>query len=294
METVPEHGAVTVAGARVAYRAWGRPGAPGVVLVHGSAAHAAWWDHVAPQLAPGCRVVALDLSGHGSSDHRPAYSITGWAREVATVADAAGAPGPRLVVGHSMGAFVALRTTSVPGADVAAVLAVDPPVREIDPATTARRAALASAVPQVHPTAEAAAARWRPQPPQVVLPWLRDHVAATSVRPVDGGWSWSFDPRAFDRPDIEPDEWGPVDCDVTVLRAEHGMLSAEMADRLVARLGPRATRTDVAHAGHHVMLDHPQDLVSAARAVLSRVPHPSGPGRALDHPDAVSTEGDPT
>ena len=42
---------VEVAGARISYRTWGRTGRPGVVLVHGTAAHAHWWDHIAPFLA---------------------------------------------------------------------------------------------------------------------------------------------------------------------------------------------------------------------------------------------------
>ena len=69
----PEHRDVVVAGARVAYRAWGPAGAPGVVLVHGGAAHSGWWDHVAPLLT-GHRVVALDLTGHGDSDRRAVES----------------------------------------------------------------------------------------------------------------------------------------------------------------------------------------------------------------------------
>ena len=44
---------VQVDGARIRYRAWGGRGARGAVLVHGTAAHARWWDHVAPQL-PAC------------------------------------------------------------------------------------------------------------------------------------------------------------------------------------------------------------------------------------------------
>ena len=81
-----ETGRVTVAGASIAYRAWGEEDRPGIVLVHGGMAHSRWWDHVAPQLAAGCRVVALDLSGHGDSDHREGYSLDLWAEEVLAVA----------------------------------------------------------------------------------------------------------------------------------------------------------------------------------------------------------------
>ena len=79
-------GTVDVDGARVRYRAWGPPGAPGAVLVHGTAAHARWWDHVGPQLPAGQRVAALDLSGHGDSDWRERYSLDHWAAEVVAVA----------------------------------------------------------------------------------------------------------------------------------------------------------------------------------------------------------------
>ncbi|RYJ06956.1 MAG: alpha/beta fold hydrolase, partial [Actinomycetales bacterium] len=103
----PEHHALEVDRVRVAYRAWGRTGLPVVVLVHGGAAHAGWWDHVAPFLTTGHRVVAIDLSGHGDSGHRPRYDFVTWAAEVMAVAAAEGSTRPA-VLGHSMGGFVTL------------------------------------------------------------------------------------------------------------------------------------------------------------------------------------------
>lgn len=79
-------GRVDVAGAEVHYRAWGPTGTPGLVLVHGGAAHSRWWDHVAPMLATGRRVVALDLTGHGDSDRRQEYGLERWAEEALAVA----------------------------------------------------------------------------------------------------------------------------------------------------------------------------------------------------------------
>src|ERR1700693_6173318 len=63
-------GMTTVDGASIAYRAWGDPDGRSIVLVHGGAAHSRWWDHIAPMLTAGWRVVAVDLSGHGDSDRR--------------------------------------------------------------------------------------------------------------------------------------------------------------------------------------------------------------------------------
>lgn len=51
-------GSVEVDGVTIAYRAWGDPDDPVVLLVHGGGANAVWWDHVAPLLSAGRRVVA--------------------------------------------------------------------------------------------------------------------------------------------------------------------------------------------------------------------------------------------
>lgn len=54
------------------YLAWGEPGRRGLVFVHGGAAHAHWWTHVAATFSRQYRVAAVDLSGHGDSAHRRA------------------------------------------------------------------------------------------------------------------------------------------------------------------------------------------------------------------------------
>ena len=81
---------VEVGGARIHYLAWGEQGRPGLVFVHGGGAHAHWWTHLAATFADDFRVVALDLSGHGDSDHRDVYEIEQWTQEVVAVADAGG------------------------------------------------------------------------------------------------------------------------------------------------------------------------------------------------------------
>src|SRR5947209_19365930 len=99
--TVPfTDGQVTVSGAAIHYLAWGEPGRRGLVFVHGGAAHAHWWTHVAAAYARQYRVVALDLSGHGDSDHRERYSLEQWAAAVVAVADDAAIEGQRVVIGR--------------------------------------------------------------------------------------------------------------------------------------------------------------------------------------------------
>lgn len=80
-----------------------------IVLLHGLSDTHRSFDQLWPHLPAHVRVVAPTLRGHGDSD-RPAdgYTMPAMAADVAAVMDALGL-GPAVVVGHSMGARVALR-----------------------------------------------------------------------------------------------------------------------------------------------------------------------------------------
>src|SRR5438876_691854 len=51
-----------VAGCPIHYLRWGDSGKPGLLLVHGSGAHAHWWDFIAPYFSEHYCVAAIDLS----------------------------------------------------------------------------------------------------------------------------------------------------------------------------------------------------------------------------------------
>ena len=109
---------VDVEGCRIHALSWGDTAKPGLMLVHGGAAHAHWWDFIAPQLTHHYHVAAIDLSGHGDSGHRDAYAMEQWAREVLHVAGELGMDRP-ITVGHSMGGFVTMLTAALHGDDIA-------------------------------------------------------------------------------------------------------------------------------------------------------------------------------
>jgi len=270
--TPADQGETVVDGATIAYRAWGERGSTGIVLVHGGAAHARWWDHIAPLLASGHRVVALDLSGHGDSGRRDSYNLDLWAREVLAVADDAGIEAP-IVIGHSMGGFVTLRAASLYGSRMAGAVAIDSPVREITPEERAAREQRAFGPLRVYPTREAAIARFHPIPDQPALPYVTAHIASTSIRAVAGGWSWKFDPRIFARHQLTPALLTRLDCRVALYRAEHGILSAQMSEVMYDRLGRLAPVIEIPAAGHHVMLDQPLALITGIRTLLSDWDH---------------------
>jgi pimeloyl-ACP methyl ester carboxylesterase len=265
--------AVTVAGTEIAYREFGDGAGSGIILVHGGAAHARWWDHIAPLLASGRRVVAVDLSGHGDSGRSEKYTLDGWASEVMAVAAHAGFAGPPVVVGHSMGGFVALRTAGLYGADLAGIVVIDSPVQDITPEQQAARDERAFGPLRVYPTREAAISRFRPIPDQPALPYIRAHIAATSIRPVDGGWSWKFDPAVFGRSAATPQLLRHLDCRVALFHAEHGIVPPQTTELMYDKLGRRAPVIEIPAAGHHVMLDQPIALVTGIRTLLSDWDH---------------------
>jgi pimeloyl-ACP methyl ester carboxylesterase len=262
----PERRDVDVAGARVAYRAWGPAGAPGVVLVHGGAAHSGWWDHVAP-LLPAHRVVALDLTGHGDSDRRREYDPFLWAREVVAVAAAAGLHRP-VVVGHSMGGWVATTVAVEHAADVSSVVVIDSPLNDQPP--DEQRLQERRRPHRVYPTQEEALTRFRTLPPQdVVLPYVRDHVARSSLRAVEGGWTWKFDPDFFGTRLRLRDLLPQVAVPLTVLRCEHGLVSPAMATEMAGLVAGALPVVELPDSGHHPMLDQPLALIAVLRTLLA-------------------------
>ncbi len=271
--TPAKQGAVEVEGASIAYRTYGDRNDRGLVLVHGGAAHARWWDHIAPLLATGHMVVALDLSGHGDSGRRDAYGLDVWAKEVMTVSADAGIAAPPTVIGHSMGGFVALRAAGIYGARMAGAVVVDSPVRDITPEERAAQEHRAFGPLRVYPSAEDAIARFRTIPDQPTLPYITAHVASTSIHEVDGGWSWKFDPRIFARHPITPALLTRLDCRVALFRAEHGIVSPQIGEMMYDRLGRLAPLIEIPAAGHHIMLDQPIALVTGIRTLLSDWDH---------------------
>lgn len=189
---------------RLAAKEWGDPALPPLLAIHGWLDNAASFDALAPLLAECFRIVALDLPGHGRSQHRPPgvrYHFVDYLDDVLAAIDALGWAECSLL-GHSLGggiaSFIAAafpeRVQNLFLIEVAG--AVSAPVEkslaqlqrgiaqfrenganplrvfaDIDAAVTARRTA---------GNLSEAAART---------------LVRRGVREVEGGWSWSSDPR---------------------------------------------------------------------------------------------------
>ena len=99
---------VTLAnGLRMSYVQQGPRSGPAIVLLHGYSDSAGSFGRILPLLPVDWRVIAPDFRGHGSSA-KPAdgYRMTDLAGDVIQLMDALEVP-TAVVVGHSMGSFVA-------------------------------------------------------------------------------------------------------------------------------------------------------------------------------------------
>jgi pimeloyl-ACP methyl ester carboxylesterase len=135
-------------GTRIAYRLTaarrGSRKAP-VLLLHGLASNLTRWSEFVERttLTEERDVVRVDLRGHGESPTRGRISLEWWSDDLLALLDAEGAP-RAVLVGHSLGAQVALACAAGAPSRVAALVLIDPVFR---PALRGRWKWLARAAP---------------------------------------------------------------------------------------------------------------------------------------------------
>ena len=222
---------IDVNGLKLAYRVAGDPSAPPMVLLHALGMGADDWRTVAPRFAETHRVFALDLRGHGASDHPGRYSFELMCRDVIDFLDAAKIE-RCVLIGHSMGGSVAvLVAETAPDRITRLVLEDTPPPKPGFP----RRP---------HPT-----------PPDRPVPFDFAVVNAIIDQLNDPDPLWWERAATIDIPTLViaggPESTIPQD----VLR--------ELVDMM-----PYATMITIS-AGHHVHNARPEEFISAVRDFLT-------------------------
>lgn len=283
LEHAPERGFVPVSGARIETLAWGERGKPGLLLLHGNAAHADWWSFIAPFFAAEHRVVALSWSGMGGSDWRERYSLELFIEEAMAVARAGGlfdGPEKPVVVGHSFGGFITVAAAARIGERLGSAVTIDMPVFSEDRRRRhrERRNGEETRPNRVYPSVEAALARFRYAPVQPCENlFVTDHIARGSLKQVttdsgDEGWTWRFDPflwRDYQGEDPAP-ALGAPQCPLTiVLGAKSTLMRDDDLARMRSTMKAGTPVIEIPDAYHHVMADQPLALVAALRSILA-------------------------
>lgn len=266
---------VDVDGCPIHYRVWGDEDKPGIVLIHGSNAHLEWWRFVAPFLADRFRVAALDLAGCGDSGWRERYSGESFAKEVKAVCDASLGPSP-FVVGHSFGGFVALETAARYDDEIGGLVLMDftirPPENYVEWGKRAAERGPARPT-RVYADLETALGRFRLMPEQPCQhPYILDYLGRQSLRQVEGGWTWKFDPSLYDHLEMgrkQRDKFVRLKSRTTVIMGEHstdgGAQSAPYMREISNDLLPIFY---IPTTYHHLMFDEPMAVVAALSGIL--------------------------
>jgi len=111
-------------GVEIAYTVEGS-GDPTLVFIHGWECDSTFWAGQIPAFVADHRVIAIDLPGHGRSGaNRQSWTLAAYAGDVRTVVEHLDAD-PVVLVGHSMGAAVALEAAALMPGRVKAVIAAD-------------------------------------------------------------------------------------------------------------------------------------------------------------------------
>jgi pimeloyl-ACP methyl ester carboxylesterase len=262
---------VRVNGLRLRYRDWGGDGPP-LLALHGSAAHAHWWDPVAPRLGPRLRVLALDWRGHGRSEwpRPPAYASEDFAADLLGFIERLRLE--RVVVaGHSMGGHAALAFAAWYPSALARLVVVDAKPMVNVQRLQAFQARGEPPRPEF-PSRRAALARFRLAPPGTTAPpVLVRAVGAHGIRRLSsGGWAYRFDP-ACEQTRTPADTWPLLPRIVVptlIVRGEHSaVLSRDLAERMTKAI-PSARLEELSGAHHHVTLDAPGALADCLLAWL--------------------------
>ena len=262
---------VTANGLRLRYRDWGGDGRP-LLALHGAAAHAHWWDPVAPHLAGDLRVLALDWRGHGRSEwpRHPAYRSEDFAADLVAVIERLELR-DAVVAGHSMGGHCALAFAGWHPDRLSGLVVLDarPHVNLERLRALQRRAPGAQTE---FPTRAAALARFRLRPAETVAaPALVRETARRGLERLPSGrWRYRFDPACEHTRQ-------PVDCwsllpritvPTLVVRGEHStVLERDVALRMTKAL-PAGSLEEIPGAHHHVTLDAPRALADGLLAWL--------------------------
>ena len=272
--TVRRESVALPSGLQLSALVWGTA-EPELVLIHGGAQNAHTWDTVA--LALGRPLVAVDLPGHGHSDHRPAhnYGPASMADDVAVAVERL-APRAEAVVGMSLGGLTAI------------CLAADQPrlvrrlgIVDVTPGTDHAKAEPIIAFidgPEYFDSFETILERTIEHNPTRSEASLRRGVLHNAHEMDDGRWTWNYD-RTRDWQSGGGAEldfeglWEKVSAIAAPTALWQGGAWSVIDDADVAEWMRRRPGTDhvvVDGAGHSIQGDRPLELVALIEELLVR------------------------
>jgi pimeloyl-ACP methyl ester carboxylesterase len=258
---------ISAASANLSFEIWGDV-PPAIVMIHGFADGKYIWEPFAQALAD-AGVLTVDLRGHGHSpwDDSGRYDIDMLVADVGALVAAHCAP-ECVLVGHSLGAEIAIRVAAASPERVGRLVLVDGGIGLAQSAAdhvrhsfTTRRRDFDSRLDYIHALRD-----WLPLADDDMLELASRHALAK----VDGGYRLRCDPNlaqmALSRRDDDSLRMlQSLACEILLIRGEASAVLSRQAAADMARHVANLRCETVPMAGHAVMMDNPE----AFEAILS-------------------------
>jgi pimeloyl-ACP methyl ester carboxylesterase len=273
---------------RLHYVDWGNDAASPLLLIHGGRDHCRNWDWLAEALRDQYHIVAPDLRGHGDSRWMVggSYVTIDYVYDIAQLVSQASLA-PVTIIGHSLGATIALLYAGIYPASVRRVVAIEglgspelaPAQRERPPHVRMREwmdelRRLSARMPRRYPTLEDALQRMQEENRHLTPAQARHLTVHGSNRNEDGSYSWKFDNyvRAFPPIGLPEDDtqalYARVECPVLLVAGSESWNVDPAQEARVSRLA-NATHAVIERAGHWVHHDRLEAFLDVVRPFLS-------------------------
>lgn len=261
-------------GVKLHYLDYGTSGRRPMLCVHGGAAHAHWFDFIAPGFTADHHVFALDQRGHGDSAWADpqTYAWQTFAADVNALVEKLDLR-DYVLVGHSMGGMVSLVTASTYPERIGKLVIVDS-VMLMPMERVTRMNAFGQTPARAYATQEELVARYRLEGGEqnLTAPEVLRRMALHAARQnADGTWQHKADRRVYAnfKQIAGLPMWGKIKVPTLAIRG--GAHSPRFTPDIMAEihaLAPQVQVTTVHDSDHHVTLDNPQGFIDEVRKFL--------------------------
>jgi len=281
----PKQKLVELSGTQLNILEWGDSTLPGLLFLHGGAAHVGWWRFIAPFFLPDYHCIAVDMSGHGDSARRSKYAPVLWSEEVlALIHYRPLFTDPPVIIGHSMGGLIGIRAAVILAEELPGLVIIDSAARprlanHAGDGNIQKRRNGSNLLGQkrIYENRQKALARFRLIPPQPCSnDVLLEYIATESIRKTAEGWTWKYDPDAFR--DLQPvsifEELKIIACPTAIIYGQHSrILDRETAEKMKSEIRNALDVIEIKDAYHHIMLDQPAALIVELKRILKLWKH---------------------
>ena len=262
---------VEVDGLKLHVQDYGGVGKPPILCVHGSAAHAHWFDFVASGLKDDYHILAPDQRGHGDSEWdrstNPAYHYDRYAADLHELTEKLDLR-DFILVGHSMGGLVSTVYASTYPGRARAFIMVDSSLN-MPTERIANMNAVGSREGSSYASADEFLANYKIRPSgSTATPDMVRHLGMHSGRQYeDGRWRNKVDRNVYAlrvARNLIPC-WANIKIPALLLKGDRSnRISPEILAEVRA-LAPQVQVGEVAGCDHHVTLDNPPGFVAACK-----------------------------